>query len=125
MILLFNTYRFFLFSEESGLHEGPHEVSYTVINGSQVYRPQIWKKRKGEWGDSFDPEPGTFGMAKNTCLKWNLVMMLDSSSEGAGTPDNGSLVALLPKELIIYRKKKCLDIDQNPLDWWKVNYSDL
>ncbi|GBP64434.1 hypothetical protein EVAR_19886_1 [Eumeta japonica] len=72
-------------------------------------------------GDSLDP--GASSTCKKTCIKSDLAMMLDSSSEdeGEGEPDNSSADAFLRKELLIYRIKKRQDLDENPLNWWKVN----
>ncbi|GBP16740.1 hypothetical protein EVAR_13358_1 [Eumeta japonica] len=66
------------------------------------------KTKRMRMGDSLDPEPETSSTGKKTCLKSDLAMMLDSSSEdeGEGEPDNSSPDDLLRKELVIYRNKK-------------------
>lgn len=66
------------------------------------------KTKRMRMGDSLDPEPGTSSTGKKTCLKSDLAIMLNSSSEDEdeGEPDNSSPDALLRKELLIYRNKK-------------------
>lgn len=75
-------------------------------------------------GDSLDPVPGT---SSKTCLKSDLAMMLDSSSEDDGEDelDKSSPNILIRKELVIYRGKKRLNLDENPLNWWKVHHCEL
>ncbi|CAG9557740.1 unnamed protein product [Danaus chrysippus] len=52
--------------------------------------------------------PGTSGFNKKPCLKNDLAMMLDSSSEDESQdePENSSVEAVLKKELLAYRTKK-------------------
>ncbi|KAL3268474.1 hypothetical protein HHI36_007585 [Cryptolaemus montrouzieri] len=58
-----------------------------------------------------------------TCSESDLSMMLESSSEdeGEGEPDNSSPDAILRREFVIYRNKIRLDLDENPVIWFKVN----
>ncbi|GBP89910.1 Zinc finger BED domain-containing protein 4 [Eumeta japonica] len=82
-------------------------VNDPVVTDSPTMSPaEDIKKMK--MGDSLDPEPGTYSKCKKTCLKSDLAMMLDSSSEdeGEGEPDNSSPDVFLRKELVIYRNKK-------------------
>lgn len=69
-------------------------VNDPVRTGSPISPPNL-EKTKRRLTDSFDSEPDTCGMANNTCLKRDLVMMLDSSNECEGTAGNSSLDALL------------------------------
>ncbi|KAF2889247.1 hypothetical protein ILUMI_16926 [Ignelater luminosus] len=53
--------------------------------------------------------------------------MLDSSSEDKSqeTPESGSADAALKKELLSYRNKKRVNINENPLKWWRVPREEL
>jgi len=71
--------------------------------------------------------PGTSGLIRKSCLTNDLAMMLDSSSEDESreTPENGSAEAVLKKELLSYRIKKRIKVDENPLKWWGVHREEL
>lgn len=72
-------------------------------------------------------QPGTSGTVRNPCLKNDLAMMLDSSSEDESQerPENSSSDPVLKKELLSYRNKKRININENPLKWWSVHREDL
>ncbi|GBP94843.1 hypothetical protein EVAR_65010_1 [Eumeta japonica] len=78
-----------------------------VVTDSPIMSPAKKPKRM-KMRDSLDPEPKTSSTGKKTCLKSDLAMMLDSSSEdeGEGEPDNSSPDDLLRKELVIIVTKK-------------------
>ncbi|KAF5306418.1 hypothetical protein FQA39_LY08927 [Lamprigera yunnana] len=66
------------------------------------------------------PEPSFFPTASKSCLKSDLAMMLDSSSEDGSqeeTSDNSDPGAILKKELLQYRNKKRINVSENPLNW--------
>lgn len=70
---------------------------------------------------------GTSGFARKSCLKNDLAMMLDSSSEDEcqEIPEIGSTEAILKKELLSYRTKKRVNVDENPLKWWSVHREEF
>lgn len=54
--------------------------------------------------------------------------MLDSSSEDEteNEPENASSIeALLNKELLAYRTQKRINVDENPLNWWRVHREEF
>nr|CAH7728675.1 unnamed protein product [Callosobruchus chinensis] len=53
--------------------------------------------------------------------------MLDSSSEDESQdePENGSIAAVLKKELLAYRNKKRINVNENPLNWWSVHRGEF
>ncbi|XP_072929650.1 zinc finger BED domain-containing protein 4-like [Epargyreus clarus] len=115
-------YKFFKpVTEEKIKDEIMKMVNNPVVTDSNMSPAEKIKRMK--MGDSLVPEPGTSSTGKKTCLTRDLAMMLVSSSEdeGEGEPDTSSPDALLRKELVMYRSKKRLDLDENPLNWWKVN----
>ncbi|KAM3964034.1 zinc finger BED domain-containing protein 4-like [Aphomia sociella] len=66
--------------------------------------------------------PGTSGLVRNPCLKNDLAMMLDSSSEDESQeiPENGSVEAVdTQKGIAFLPHKKRINVDENPLKWWK------
>ncbi|CAG9570380.1 unnamed protein product [Danaus chrysippus] len=71
--------------------------------------------------------PGTSGFNKKPCLKNDLAMMLDSSSEDESQdePENSSVEAVLKKELLAYRTKKRINVSENPLNWWSVHRGEF
>ncbi|XP_033229733.1 zinc finger BED domain-containing protein 4-like [Belonocnema kinseyi] len=98
-------------------------VNDPVSTGSPESSPSWETSKRRRLEDALDPEPGTSGMGNKSGFKSDLAMMLDSSSEdeGEGEPDDSSPDIFLRKELVMYRNKKRLDLDENPLNWWKVN----
>ncbi|GBP85254.1 hypothetical protein EVAR_92021_1 [Eumeta japonica] len=62
--------------------------------------------------------PGTSRFNRKPCLQNDLAMMLHSSSEDESTemPEKGSIEAVLKKELLAYRTKKRINVDENPLN---------
>ncbi|GBP72354.1 Zinc finger BED domain-containing protein 4 [Eumeta japonica] len=116
-------YKFFKpVTEEKIKDEIIKMVNDPVVTDSPSMSPAEKTKRM-RMRDSLDPEPGTSSTCKKICLKSDLAVMLDSLSEdeGEGEPDNSSPDALLHKQLIIYRNKKRLNLDESSLNWWKVN----
>ncbi|KAJ3654653.1 hypothetical protein Zmor_013827 [Zophobas morio] len=86
--------------------------------------------KKMRMGDSLvkdTEQPGTSGTARKPCLKSDLAMMLDSSSEDESQEisEYDSPDAVLKKELLSYRNKARLNINENPLKWWSVNRTEL
>lgn len=71
--------------------------------------------------------PGTSGYNKKPCLQNDLAMMLDSSSEDESQdePENGSIEAVFKKELLAYRTKKRINVNENPLNWWSVHRGEF
>ncbi|XP_026736461.1 zinc finger BED domain-containing protein 4-like [Trichoplusia ni] len=74
--------------------------------------------------------PGTSGFNKKPCLKNDLAMMLDSSSEDESQdePENSSVEVVLKKELLAYRtkkEKKRINVSENPLNWWSVHRGEF
>ncbi|CAH2091123.1 unnamed protein product [Euphydryas editha] len=70
--------------------------------------------------------PGTSGLVRNPCLKNDLARMLDSSEdESEETQENDSPEAMLKKQLLTYRLKKRVNVDDNPLQWWSVHRDEL
>ncbi|KAJ3661956.1 hypothetical protein Zmor_006328 [Zophobas morio] len=99
------------------------------VSNSQI-SPNFKAAKKMKMGDSLvkdTEQPGTSGTARKPCLKSDLAMMLDSSSEDESQEisENGSPDAVLKKELLSYRNKARLNINENPLKWWSVNRSEL
>ncbi|KAL3283842.1 hypothetical protein HHI36_018012 [Cryptolaemus montrouzieri] len=84
-------------------------VNHPVVTDSHM--SPVEKAKRMRMGAALDPEPGTPSTGKKTCLKSDLAMVLDSSREVEGEPDNSSPDALLRKEFVIYRNKKTLDLD--------------
>ncbi|XP_063913315.1 uncharacterized protein LOC135129975 [Zophobas morio] len=99
------------------------------VSNSQI-SPNFKAAKKMKMGDSLvkdTEQPGTSGTARKPCLKSDLAMMLDSSSEDESQEisENGSPDAVLKKELLSYRNKARLNINENPLKWWSVNRTEL
>lgn len=40
-------------------------------------------------------------------------------------PEKGSIEAVLKKELLAYRTKKRLNVDENPLNWWSFHIQEF
>ncbi|GBP12136.1 Zinc finger BED domain-containing protein 4 [Eumeta japonica] len=87
-----------LVTEEKIKDEVIKMVNNPVVTDSPTMSPAEKPKRM-RMGDSLDPEPGTSSTGKKICLKSDLAMMVDSSSEdeGEGEPDNSSPDAFLRK----------------------------
>ncbi|XP_063900926.1 zinc finger BED domain-containing protein 4-like [Zophobas morio] len=99
------------------------------VSNSQI-SPNFKAAKKMRMADSLvkdTEQPGTSGAARKPCLKSDLAMMLDSSSEDESQEisENGCPDAVLKKELLSYRNKTSLNINENPLKWWSVNRSEL
>ncbi|GBP82509.1 hypothetical protein EVAR_64031_1 [Eumeta japonica] len=69
--------------------------------------------------------PGTTG--RQSCLISDLAMILDSSSddESQKTPEINSPDVILKKELLTFRNKKRINLNECPLKWWSVNQSEF
>lgn len=99
-------------------------------SGSRIISPNSEGAKRMRMRDSLEKDteqPGTSGTVRKPCLKSDLAMMLDSSSEDESqeTSENGSPDAVLKKELLSYRNKKRVNISENPLKWWSVNRSEF
>ncbi|KAJ3661175.1 hypothetical protein Zmor_005584 [Zophobas morio] len=96
------------------------------VSNSQI-SPNFKAAKKMKMGDSFVKDTEQPGTARKPCLKSDLAMMLDSSSEDESQEisENGSPDAVLKKELLSYRNKARLNINENPLKWWSVNRTEL
>ncbi|CAB3230388.1 unnamed protein product [Arctia plantaginis] len=70
---------------------------------------------------------GTSSTERQSCLISDLAMILDSSSddESQETPEIVSPDAILKKELLTFRNKKQINLNESPLKWWSVNQSEL
>ncbi|XP_046967590.1 zinc finger BED domain-containing protein 4-like [Vanessa cardui] len=77
--------------------------------------------------DLEQPEPGPSGLVRKSCLKYELAMMLDSSSDDDSEliGENVSVETILKRELLSYRNKKRVNVYENPLKWWSVNREEL
>lgn len=100
------------------------------VSGSRIISPNSEGAKRMRMRDSLEKDteqPGTSGTVRKPCLKSDLAMMLDSSSEDESqeTSENGSPDAVLKKELLSYRNKKRVNISENPLKWWSVNRSEF
>ncbi|GBP61814.1 hypothetical protein EVAR_88738_1 [Eumeta japonica] len=79
--------------------------------------------------DSMDTDterPGTSGTGRQSCLISDLAMILDSSSddESQKTPAINSPDVILKKELLTFRNKERIKLNECPLKWWSVNQSE-
>lgn len=72
-------------------------------------------------------QPGTSDLLTTPCLKNDLARMLDSSSEDESqeTQENDSPEAVLKKQLLSYRLKKRVNVDEDPLKWWSGHQEEL
>ncbi|KAJ3658741.1 hypothetical protein Zmor_010464 [Zophobas morio] len=125
-------HKFFTPVTEENIKDDILKIRTNIEN--DVSNPQITPNfkaaKKMKMGDSLvkdTEQPGTSGTAREPCLKNDLAMMLDSSSEDESQEisENGSPDAVLKKELFSYRNKARLNINENPLKWWSVNRTEL
>ncbi|XP_055905827.1 zinc finger BED domain-containing protein 4-like [Eupeodes corollae] len=63
-------------------------------------------------------EPGTCGLSYKACFRSDMTMMLDSSTEdeGEGESDNNNNDDVTETRL---------ELNNNPLDWWKAHQTDF
>ena len=110
-------HKFFTPVTEENIKDDILKIRTNIEN--DVSNPQISPNfkavKKMKMGDSLvkdTEQPGTSGTARKPCLKNDLAMMLDSSSEDESQEisENGSPDAVLKKELLSYRNKARLNI---------------
>lgn len=77
--------------------------------------------------DSEKLGPGTSSDVREPCLSNDLALMLDSSSEDEceDSTENCGTDAILKKELLNYRTKKRVNVNENPLKWWDVHRQEF
>ncbi|GBP58311.1 hypothetical protein EVAR_11591_1 [Eumeta japonica] len=77
--------------------------------------------------DTDTERPGTSGTGRQSCLISDLAMILDSSSddESQKTPEINNPDVILKKELLTFRNKKRINLNECPLKWWSVNQSEF
>ncbi|GBP76773.1 Enoyl-CoA hydratase domain-containing protein 3, mitochondrial [Eumeta japonica] len=97
------------------------------ILASRTIFPSTERAKKMRMTDSMDMDserPGTSGTGRQSCLISDLAMILDSSSddESQKTEINNPDV-ILKKELLTFRNKKRINLNECPLKWWSVNQS--
>lgn len=58
-------------------------------------------------------------LVRKPCLKGDLAMMLESSSEDESQEETSDISpgAVLKKELLSYRNKKRINVSESPLNW--------
>lgn len=94
-------------------------------NVSNVHGSESKAKRM-RMADISERLQGTSGLG-NPCLKNDLAMMLDSSSEDENqeTSDNATAEGGLKKELLTYRIKRRINVDESPLKWWSLHRDEF
>ncbi|GBP19402.1 Zinc finger BED domain-containing protein 4 [Eumeta japonica] len=100
------------------------------ILASRTISPSTERAKKMKMTDSMDTDterPGTSGTGRQSCLISDLAMILDSSSddESQKTPAINSPDVILKKELLTFRNKKRINLNECPLKWWSVNQSEF
>ncbi|GBP57014.1 Zinc finger BED domain-containing protein 4 [Eumeta japonica] len=100
------------------------------ILASRTISPSTERAKKMKMTDSMDTDterPGTSGTGRQSCLISDLAMILDSSSddESQKTPEINSPDVILKKELLTFRNKKRINLNECPLKWWSVNQSEF
>ncbi|GBP65799.1 Zinc finger BED domain-containing protein 4 [Eumeta japonica] len=99
------------------------------ILASRTISPSTERAKKMRMTDSMDTDserPGTSGTGRQSCLISDLAMILDSSSddESQKTPEINNPDVILKKELLTFRNKKRINLNECPLKWWSVNQSE-
>ncbi|GBP15209.1 Zinc finger BED domain-containing protein 4 [Eumeta japonica] len=99
------------------------------ILASRTISPSTERAKKMRMTDSMDTDserPGTSGTGRQSCLISDLAMILDSSSddESQKTPEINNTDVILKKELLTFRNKKRINLNECPLKWWSVNQSE-
>ncbi|XP_026489384.2 zinc finger BED domain-containing protein 4 [Vanessa tameamea] len=101
----------------------------TEFDGSDSFNIGVKRMRMTVSSEN-DTEPqgsGPSSLVRSSCLKNDLAMMLDSSSEDESEciAEDVSAETILKRELQCYRNKKRLNVDKNPLEWWSVHREEL
>ncbi|GBP36189.1 Zinc finger BED domain-containing protein 4 [Eumeta japonica] len=90
------------------------------ILASRTISPSIERAKKMKMTNSMDMDkvrPGTSGTGRQSCLISDLAMILDSSNdyESQKTPEINSPDVILKKELLTFRNKKQINLNECPL----------
>ena len=86
--------------------------------------PNYWEAKRKRMRDSSENNmelAGMSGMITKPSLLDHLALILESSSEDESQQTSNSTEAAFKKELLTYRNEKRINLNENPLTWWRVH----